>query len=250
MLVGCFRVCESEPSVEGFDEGVDFVDAFPRVGLIVYLTKNRVDSVPIGCRLDIRHESEYTGGIPSEQGEEIMGLTRDQYDHLLKPLNGTRIAKRSGGGGKQLSYLEAWDVRAHLIRMFGYGGWSFDVLTADLMYEEKGERNWEVGYKIIGRLTIFGIGPQDQDVTFTEATVGPGNLPNRGDSHDMAIKTAESDCIKRCAVNLGTQFGLSLYDDGATRDVVMKTLIAPPTTGELVADLANPPVKNGDDDDA
>ena len=40
----------------------------------------------------------------------------------------------------------------------------------------------------------------------------------------MAVKTAESDALKRAAINLGTQFGLSLYADGATRDVVGKTL--------------------------
>ena len=152
-------------------------------------------------------------------------LTTEQHEQLLKPLHPSRIAKRSGGGGKQLSYLEAWDVRAHLIRIFGFGGWSFDVLSADLAYEEKGDRNWEVGYRIIGRLSV----PQ-LDATYTEASVGPGNLPNRGDSHDMAIKTGESDCLKRCAMNLGTQFGLSLYDDGATRDVVMKTLVGPTVT--------------------
>jgi hypothetical protein len=40
----------------------------------------------------------------------------------------------------------------------------------------------------------------------------------------MAVKTAESDALKRCAVNLGTQFGLSLYQNGATVDVVQRTL--------------------------
>jgi hypothetical protein len=43
----------------------------------------------------------------------------------------------------------------------------------------------------------------------------------------MAIKTAESDCLKRAAINLGTQFGLSLYDDGNMNDVVIKTLAEP-----------------------
>jgi hypothetical protein len=40
----------------------------------------------------------------------------------------------------------------------------------------------------------------------------------------MAIKTAESDALKRAAINLGTQFGLSLYNNGATADVIGKTL--------------------------
>jgi len=152
-------------------------------------------------------------------------LTQEQHDQLMKPLHPSRVAKRSGGGGKQLSYLEAWDVRAHLIRMFDFGGWSFDVLSAEVAYtfgpgEYGTTKNFDVGYKVIGRLTIHGIGPDGGDVTFTEAAVGPASLPNVGEAHDMAIKTAESDCLKRCAMNLGTQFGLSLYDDGRTTDVV------------------------------
>jgi hypothetical protein len=47
----------------------------------------------------------------------------------------------------------------------------------------------------------------------------------------MAIKTAESDALKRAAINLGTQFGLSLYNNGSLQDVVVRTLIEP-TDGE------------------
>jgi recombination DNA repair RAD52 pathway protein len=147
-------------------------------------------------------------------------LSNDQHDQLMKPLHPSRVAKRSGGGGKQLSYLEAWDVRAHLIRMFDFGGWSFEVITAEIAYEDKGERNWEVGYKVVGRLIVHGIGANGENAVYTEAAVGGASLPSRGEAHDMAIKTAESDALKRAAMNLGTQFGLSLYDDGRTTDVV------------------------------
>ena len=47
----------------------------------------------------------------------------------------------------------------------------------------------------------------------------------------MAVKTAESDALKRAAINLGTQFGLSLYNNGSLKDVVGATL-------EGVADVA------------
>ena len=51
--------------------------------------------------------------------------------------------------------------------------------------------------------------------------------PQRGESHDMAVKTAESDAIKRAAINLGTQFGLSLYNNGSLKDIVVMTLSSP-----------------------
>ena len=52
------------------------------------------------------------------------GLNEAQVEQLLRPLNPSRVAKRSQAG-RQLSYLEAWDVKAHLIRIFGFGGCSW-----------------------------------------------------------------------------------------------------------------------------
>ena len=157
-----------------------------------------------------------------------MKLTNEQYDQLLKPLNASRVAQRSQAG-ISLSYLEAWDVKAHLIRIFGFGGWSADVLSADLAFEEKDEKGrWNVGYKVVMRLRIHGGDPLVMDdATYTEAAVGSSTQPQRGEAHDMAIKTAESDALKRAAINLGTQFGLSLYDNGNRNDVVKKTLVPP-----------------------
>jgi recombination DNA repair RAD52 pathway protein len=156
-----------------------------------------------------------------------MKLTTEQYAQLLKPLNASRIAQRSQSG-ISLSYLEAWDVKAHLIRIFGFGGWSADVLSADLMFEDKDEKGrWNVGYKVIMRLRIHADNDFLGDTTYTEAAVGSATLPQRGEAHDMAVKTAESDALKRAAINLGTQFGLSLYDNGNRNDVVKATLVSP-----------------------
>lgn len=146
-------------------------------------------------------------------------LNDAQYEQLLKPLNESRVARRQMAG-RNLSYLEAWDVKAHLIRIFGFGGWDWTVESADLAYEDHNDKGqWQVGYKVIGRLSIPTIPCQ-----YTEAAIGSASLPQRGEAHDMAIKTAESDALKRAAINLGTQFGLSLYDNGSLRDVVIKTL--------------------------
>lgn len=49
-----------------------------------------------------------------------MTLMKTQIEQLLKPINPTRIGK----DGKGFSHLEAWDVRAHLTRIFGFVNWS------------------------------------------------------------------------------------------------------------------------------
>ncbi len=160
-------------------------------------------------------------------------ITKAQHEQLLKPLNESRVAKRQQAG-RALSYLEAWDVKAHLIRIFGFLGWSADVIESELVFEEKNEKgNWDVAYKVVLRLRIHTTDEPAffNETTYTEAAVGSSSLPRRGDAHDMAIKTAESDALKRAAINLGTQFGLSLYNNGSLQDVVVRTLIEP-TDGE------------------
>src|SRR5262245_17476871 len=59
------------------------------------------------------------------------GMTWAQYVELCKPLDMSRIAKDPRGN----SHLEQWDVRRHLIRIFGFGGWDFEVVSADLVRE-------------------------------------------------------------------------------------------------------------------
>jgi recombination DNA repair RAD52 pathway protein len=166
-----------------------------------------------------------------------MPLSNQQFDTLRRPLNGTRVAKRSQGG-KQLSYLESWDVRAHLIRMFGYA--NFDIETLDqyivgVREYQTTPRNDDPPKDMVEaiwfakiRLTIRD--PEGNRLCrYTESAIGSTSGPASmiGEHHDNAVKTAASDALKRCAINLGTQFGLSLYDDGTTRDVVKNTLVKP-----------------------
>jgi len=173
-----------------------------------------------------------------------MGLTPEQHAVMRKPLNGTRVAKRSQGG-KQLSYLESFDVRAHLIRVFGYA--NFDVETVDTYQvgtreydggtEEKPKAMVECMWFARVRLTV-----RDRKgrrlARYTDSAIGPTSGPATmiGEHHDNAAKTAASDAMKRCAINLGTQFGLSLYQDGSTRDVVKGTLVVPKGYEEPVPD--------------
>lgn len=148
-------------------------------------------------------------------------LNEKQYDQLLKPINPNRVSKRTGGGGKQLSYVSVWDVKAHLTRIFGFGGWSWEVTDTAFVFEEKVEDNekmWVVAYKALGTLSIHSL-----NVKFAEAAVGVSR-GSRGDAHDNAIKNAESDAIKRAAINLGDQFGLSLYANGSTKAIIQTTL--------------------------
>lgn len=180
-----------------------------------------------------------------------MSLTKKQYDTLRRPLNSSRVAKRSGGGGKQLSYLESWDVRAHLIRVFGYTNFDSEVVDSVFLYQrdvmlgkDKDQSGWEVAFQATVRLTIRDT-DGDPLCRYQESAVGSetGSV-GLGDLYDNALKTAASDALKRCAINLGNQFGLSLYDKGFTGDVVKRTIALPPGVEDEEAPLSADQAEN------
>lgn len=140
---------------------------------------------------------------------------------LTQPLAGSRVATRGGGGGSKLSYLEAFDVKAMLIRTFGFANFSADVIDSQIVQIVPGEGKYvTVLAKCTVRLTIHETG-----ATYTEsACASQSGSQGMGEVADFAIKTAESDALKRAAIYLGTQFGLSLYNDGQTADIVRYVL--------------------------
>jgi hypothetical protein len=153
-------------------------------------------------------------------------LTPEQVDQLLRPINGKRIAILDG-----MAHLEAYDVRAHLTRIFGFGRWGEQILAATLLYAQPtqtraGKDAVKVAYQATVRLSVRA--PDGTLLTELDgAAVGESTMPTfkEGDAYDMALKTACSQALKRCAIDLGDQFGLSLYRKGSTDALVGRTLV-------------------------
>ena len=73
---------------------------------------------------------------------------------LLKPIHPKRVLVRDG-----MSYVEGYDVKAELNRIFGFGHWSVEILDqANICETATKTRNnkdaWYVVYKTSLRLTI------------------------------------------------------------------------------------------------
>lgn len=190
-------------------------------------------------------------------GRELAPLSREQLYYLSQDLSPLLVSHRKQGGAN-LSYMEAWQIKATLIRVFGFGGFSADVIEAKVLRMQQdvpavewvgtsGNRtkrikkdpetgqvifNWSVTAQAVVRLTIHQTG-----ATFTEAAAASQTGPDVGEVTDFAIKTAESDALKRAAIYLGTQFGLSLYNNGGTSDVV-GAVWAPDQIGQVQAYVA------------
>lgn len=149
-------------------------------------------------------------------------LTPEQLGALHADLHPARVAKRAQGN-QQLSYMEAYDIKAMLIRVFGYAGFSADCLDAKIIREEQVQQtnsdrlNWKITAQATVRITIHQTG-----VTYTETAIAGSSQPDYTESADMAMKSAESDALKRAAIYLGSQFGLGLYNNGMTRDIVRR----------------------------
>lgn len=158
-----------------------------------------------------------------------MTFTVEQTRQLLAPINPKRVL----ADGKGHSHVSQQDVTAHLIRVFGFGSFATEILSLEVVYEKPrdpaktGARDrWDVCYRAALRLTIM-----DKDGTivcsYEDASTGECLNSVLSDAHDLALKSALSVAKKRCAVNLGDQFGLSLYNKGQTSALVMGTKVLP-----------------------
>jgi recombination DNA repair RAD52 pathway protein len=156
-------------------------------------------------------------------------FTFTQVTQLLKPINRARVMK----DGKGHNHLSQQDVIAHLIRVFGFGNFDTEVLAVECLFEHnrptddgKVTKRWDVGYRALVRLTVRN---PDGDVVcrYENGSTATAQNQSLGDGHDLAYKSAISLAVKRCAINLGDQFGLSLYNKGQTDALVMATMVRP-----------------------
>jgi hypothetical protein len=159
---------------------------------------------------------------PTFDVDRIQPLTNAQLWQLMQSLPNERVKQLKG-----LSYVEAWDVKACLTRVFGFGGFSTHILSEGEVFREQVPRssgsgtNWSIGYRVSLRLIIPQLGAY-----WDEAAIGSNSQGSLAEAYDNAVKGATSDALKRCATMMGTQFGLSLYDKGNQTEVI-KTIVAP-----------------------
>lgn len=137
-------------------------------------------------------------------------LTEEQKTLLKKPLNPGRIKQRSQAG-MRLSYLEGWDAIGVANDIFDFDGWSSDVIElvhigTDEYKSSSGKTGWQTAYRAT---VVVHVG----DVRHGDSGFGNGiSYANAIESHEMALKEAVTDALKRALRHWGDQFGLCLYD--------------------------------------
>ena len=142
-------------------------------------------------------------------------ITQEQIDQLKRPLARDDVRTRKGGDGVQLSYVESWHVINRANEVFGFDGWSYEVLSADAIQnasvEKRGKNGTYTNQVCVVRATVrvSALGCMREDIGIG---VGEASVYNAASAVELAWKAAVSDAMKRALRTFGHQFGLALYD--------------------------------------
>lgn len=144
--------------------------------------------------------------------------TSEEINQLLKeldaPIPRSAVSTREGGGGKKLNYLTGFYVIDRLNKTLGQGNWSYEIKDLRLVREGTIKRyDTEVfSCNYVCSLTLYGaVG--HTNFSFNDVGYGDGtDKVDPGKAHELAVKEAVTDALKRCARNLGMSLGLALYD--------------------------------------
>lgn len=154
----------------------------------------------------------------------MSGFSNAQVEQLLRPINPARVL----ADGKGHAHVSQQDVLAHLIRVFGFGAFDVEVLAADCVFEQPRDPNkpvrFDVCYRALVRLTVRNEAGE-RVAHYENGSTATAQNQSRGDAHDLAYKSAISLSVKRAAIALGDQFGLSLYNKGQRDALVRGTLV-------------------------
>jgi recombination DNA repair RAD52 pathway protein len=124
-------------------------------------------------------------------------MTMSDIQKLLDaPIPRECISEKQG-----LSYISHRYIKEHLNTVFGWDGWSYEVVDKTI-FEEKLACFAHV------RLTVMGsTGPVTRDGMALGFPAGQSTVQ----SFDFAIAESVTDALKRAAVSLGSSMGLELY---------------------------------------
>lgn len=135
-----------------------------------------------------------------------MRTIKEVSEFLEKPIPRDEVSTRDGGRGRKLSYLETWRVIDLMNEAFGNLGW--DSETVELR-EVPGK--FPTYYARV-RLTALVQASEGSYIKIVKEGCGWGADKSEQNAHEMAVKEAESDALKRAAMKFGKRLGLALYD--------------------------------------
>ena len=146
------------------------------------------------------HELLWDGLLPAVTGA------------LGQPLDPALVSQRKGRAGRTYDYLEGHVVIDQANRIFGFGGWGYELVSDVTLrqFENVDTKTGEVKttsfYSAPVRVTVPGAPPRT-DIGFNAVA------EDNADGHETAIKGAVTDGMKRALRSFGVQFDNGFYGD-------------------------------------
>ena len=117
--------------------------------------------------------------------------------------------------GKFGDYVDGYHVISEANRIFGNGGWSYEIsrlqeahrATVQLQGKNGPYEQFRCSYLCTVKVTVGDVFKEGSAVG-----MGSGKPENMGDVIESAVKEAETDALKRALRTFGNTFGLALYD--------------------------------------
>jgi DNA recombination protein Rad52 len=136
-----------------------------------------------------------------------MSFEPEQLRKLRAKLRPEHIRTRNANG-HELSYVEGWHVVAEANRIFGYDGWERETIETKCVFTKQNGDRYSAAY--VSRVRII-VAAGDKRIARDGAGAGEATTDSPGSAHELALKAAETDAMKRAFTTFGNQFGLSLY---------------------------------------
>jgi hypothetical protein len=136
-----------------------------------------------------------------------MSFSPKQNRALKREVDQRKVRTRQANG-KDLSFLEGWFVISEANRIFGFDSWSRETIEVRCVFNRENRGIFTVVYAAKVRVSVAAEG---QTIVREGHGTGEGHGTSAGETHDIAIKAAETDATKRALATFGRPFGLSLY---------------------------------------
>ena len=173
----------------------------------------------------VHHDTAIFNGLDpaSSAGQALLwdGLSPAVTNALGQPLDPGLVSQRKGRAGRTYEYLEGHTVIDQANRIFGFGGWGYELLGDVTLREienvdpKTGEVKRIRAYSAPVRVTVPGAPPRTDVGVHSVAE-------DTTEGHETACKGAVTDGMKRALRSFGERFGNGLYGDQSAANVPPK----------------------------
>lgn len=136
-----------------------------------------------------------------------------ELSEKLDALIPKEAVKTRDQAGRQLQYLSGAYVINRLNEVLGHLRWSYTITRLEKIFSGKAQQKKGVVYAV-SYIASVKLRTINDECEYEDVGYGDGfDRTNPGKAHELAVKEAVTDALKRAAKNLGRSMGLGLYFD-------------------------------------